>query len=302
MWLQNGKLSYIMGLMSIIPSKSSTTTSDNSYSATLDMYRAEPTKALFSSKPSDKDRYEEDDDDATTTTSTGATLSTMMDQDHTPEPQSAAALHLVDSPPPSRSSQMAAFEISMRDTLPSRNTYFLDGGNRFISVYKLSHLRFTRVFFQLPTLGNANTKTVAHLSRLFEEWLQDKLGHQQQQDRLPILEDSVDLLAEDILNKLKSRTSIRGLGSGVAKIMIKIRTGHVYCFNQDTIPPLLTPDMMDFIQQFPLFLDTNIHVEPKSSMDDPDHEHSIPVLLSIENVSTNPSDPYFLFENVSLLV
>lgn len=169
------------------------------------------------------------------------------------------------------------------------------------------------MLFQLPTLGNANTKTAAHLSRMFEEWLQDKLGHHQQ-DRLPILEDSVDLLAEDILNKLKSRTSVRGLGSGVAKIMLKIRTGHVYCFDQlmqqddnhgNPFPHLLTPDMMDFIQQFPLFLDTTIHIEPKSaSMDDPwqDVEDSIPVLLSIENISTNPSDPYYLFENVSLLV
>lgn len=107
-------------------------TSDDSYSATLDMY--EPTKALFGGNPidTDKNRYEEEDDDATTSTSTGATLSTTMDQDHTPEAQSSVAAAFVD--PPSRSSQTAAFETSMRDTLPSRNTYFLDGGNRFISV------------------------------------------------------------------------------------------------------------------------------------------------------------------------
>lgn len=157
----------------------------------------------------------------------------------------------------------------------------------------------------MPTLGNANTKTAAHLSRLFEEWLQDKLCHQMISDRLPILEDSVDLLAEDIMNKLKSRTSVRGLGSGL-KIRIKVRTGHVYCFDQLiqqdaqslSVPHLLTPDMMDFIQQFPLFLDTTIYIEPNSA----DIDDSIPVLLSIENISANPSDPYYLFENVSLLV
>ncbi|ORZ20291.1 hypothetical protein BCR42DRAFT_205359 [Absidia repens] len=137
-------------------------------------------------------------------------------------------------------------------------------------------------------------------------------------DRLPILEDSVDLLAEDILNKLKTRSCVRGL-TGVAKIMIKIRTGHVYCFDQliqqeeidssvdgqRQLPHSITPDMMDFFQQFPLFLDTTIYLEPKSNshLGSPlDMDDSIPVLLSIENISTNPSDPYYLFENISLIV
>lgn len=138
-------------------------------------------------------------------------------------------------------------------------------------------------------------------------------------DRLPILEDSVDLLAEDILNKLKSRSCVRGL-TGVAKIMIKIRTGHVYCFDQllqqeeengdgdqqQQQPQLsmITPDMMDFFQQFPLFLDTTIYIDSKSNTIAQQHmdDDSIPVLLAIENISTNPSDPYYLLENVSLIV
>ncbi|KAI8099430.1 uncharacterized protein BX664DRAFT_253974 [Halteromyces radiatus] len=176
--------------------------------------------------------------------------------------------------------------ITSSSSSPSRNTYFLDGGHRFIS---------------LPTLGT-HTKTAAHISRVFEEWLQNKLYHQHMaDDRLPILEDSVDLLAEDIMNKLKSRQSVRGLIGGVAKIMIKIRTGHMYCFHQQTDNglPSIEANVMDFIQQFPLFLDTVIYVVPTYT----EHvqDDCIPILITIENVSTNPSDPYYLFENVSLL-
>ncbi|KAI8328381.1 hypothetical protein BC941DRAFT_363794 [Chlamydoabsidia padenii] len=248
------------------------------------------TKASYIHPLSSPEEHYDDEDDSTTTVSTGATLSTLMDQDN----NTASSLCLVDTPT-NRSSQITAFETSLQTTCsPSRNTYFLDGGNRFIS---------------LPTLGNAHTKTAGHVSRIVEEWLQDKLYHQPMTtDRLAILEDSVDLLAEDIMNKLKSRSCVRGLGTGVAKMMIKIRTGHVYCFDQlMQQDALLTPDMMDFIQQFPLFLDTCIHIESKSttlhSTDDDDGlDHAIPVLLCIENVSTNPSDPYYLFENVSLIV
>ncbi|CAO3608225.1 unnamed protein product [Cunninghamella echinulata] len=203
-----------------------------------------------------------------------------------------------------------------------RNTYFMDGGNRFIS---------------LPELGNANTKTATHLSRVFEEWLQNKLYHQSKhdlmEDRLPILEDSLDLLGEDILNKLKARSSVRGL-IGVSKIMIKIRMGHVYCFNQlieqdnnknnnqhssssqSMTTPIITPEMMVLFQQFPLCIENTIYISTKSHSsnhynhnnnnnnlhDAMDDACTIPVLLSIENVSTDASDPYYMFENISLLV
>lgn len=142
-------------------------------------------------------------------------------------------------------------------------------------------------------------------------------------DRLPILEDSLDLLGEDILNKIKSRSSVRGL-IGVSKIMIKIRMGHVYCFNQlieqdnnnneqpssstTTTAPIITPDMMVLFQQFPLCIENTIYISTKTHSsnnllnDVMDDACTIPVLLTIENVSTNSSDPYYMFENISLLV
>lgn len=134
---------------------------------------------------------------------------------------------------------------------------------------------------------------------MFEDWLQNKLYHQSNDglERLPILEDSVELLAEDIVNKLKSRNSVRGL-TGLSRIFIKIRTGHVYTYHQlENGQPLITADMEDFFQQFPLFVEIIIHTMPKEDQSSDD----VQLLLAVENVTVNPSDPYHIKEDIQLV-
>ncbi|KAI8066274.1 uncharacterized protein B0P05DRAFT_553661 [Gilbertella persicaria] len=221
------------------------------------------------------DHYSEDDD-ATTITTTGKTFST----DH----------HSFDSPSISNDEDVFLFEESMKNSEDNRvsryqNTYFMDGGNRFIS---------------LPMLGNTSTKAASHISRMFEDWLQNKLYHQSANesllDRLPILEDSVELLTEDIINKLKSRQSVKGL-IGLSRVLIKIRTGHVYTYHQ-LDQPLITADMEDFFQQFPLFVEIIIYTMPKDLDQSTDN---IELLLTVENITINPSDPYHIKQEISLI-
>ncbi|KAI7872164.1 hypothetical protein BDF14DRAFT_1757408 [Spinellus fusiger] len=159
-----------------------------------------------------------------------------------------------------------------------QNTYFMDGGNRFIS---------------LPTLGNSTTKTASHISRAFEEWLQQKL-YKATFDTLPILEDSVELLAEDVLNTLKQRSSLKSL-TGVSRVYVKIRTGHIYTYHQlEDGQPLITEDMEDFFQQFPLFIEVIIYTSICHHTKD-----SLQLLVSVENLSINPKEPVSLSEEVS---
>ncbi|KAI8063162.1 hypothetical protein BC940DRAFT_243726 [Gongronella butleri] len=181
---------------------------------------------------------------------------------------------------------------------PSRNIYFMDGANRFIS---------------LPTMMGHASRATSHVARVFEQWLQDKLGYQStlMADRLPILEDSVDLLAEDIMNKLKSRSSVRGL-TGVRKLLIHVRAGHVYSLDQldNAAMPPLSADMLDFFQQFPLFIETTIFVTTSAdtnglhttSPSSPVIDDAVPVLITLENMTSNPNDPYYLYEDVPLVV
>ena len=116
-------------------------------------------------------------------------------------------------------------------------------------------------------------------------------------ERLPILEDSVELLAEDVVNKLKSRHSVRGL-TGLSRISIKIRTGHVYTYHQlEDGQPLITADMEDFFQQFPLFVEIIIFTMPREDQTVDDVE----LLLAVENVTVNPADPYYIKEEISLV-
>ncbi|KAI8638940.1 hypothetical protein BD408DRAFT_422166 [Parasitella parasitica] len=110
--------------------------------------------------------------------------------------------------------------------------------------------------------------------------------------RLPILEDNVELLSEDIVNKFKSRR--RGL-TGLSKILIKIRTGHVYSYHQlENGQPLITEDMEDFFQQFPLFVEILIYATQENN------DKDIDFLLITENTSLNPGDPYKIMENFQL--
>lgn len=184
-----------------------------------------------------------------------------------------------------------------------QNTYFMDGGVRFIS---------------LPTLGSSNTKATTPISRLFEEWLANKLySHpnqmvnikQQDQDmmmvdgdedqqQLPILEDNIELLSEDIINKFKSRK--RAL-KGLSNILIKIRTGHVYTYHQlENGQPLITEDMEDFFQQFPLFVEIIIYATQQQQEVQQQDDSDINLLLSVENTTLNLGDPFKIMEHIQI--
>ncbi|KAL0073941.1 hypothetical protein J3Q64DRAFT_1779814 [Phycomyces blakesleeanus] len=160
-----------------------------------------------------------------------------------------------------------------------QNTYFMDGGNRFIS---------------LPTLGNTTTKAASHISRIFEEWLQQKL-YKATFDRLPILEDSVELIAEDVLNTLKLRSSLRGL-TGLSNACVKIRTGHIYTYHQlEDGQPLITEEMEDFFQQFPLFIEVIVYTMTRTNPPDQDY---LELIISVENLTVNPNQPYSLSDQI----
>ena len=110
-------------------------------------------------------------------------------------------------------------------------------------------------------------------------------------EHLPILEDNIELLSEDIINIFKSKK--RTL-KGLSNIMIKIRTGHVYTYHQlENGQPLITEDMEDFFQQFPLFVEIIIYATQQELESDND----LNFLLVVENTTVNPNDPYKLFES-----
>jgi hypothetical protein len=109
--------------------------------------------------------------------------------------------------------------------------------------------------------------------------------------QLPILEDNIELLSEDIINMFKSRR--RNL-KGLSNILIKVRTGHVYSYHQlENGQPLITEDMEDFFQQFPLFVEILIYVTQQEDND-------LNLLLVAENTTLNPGDPYKIMENIQI--
>ncbi|CAO3577063.1 unnamed protein product [Absidia cylindrospora] len=257
---------------------------------------------------------DDDDEDSSMSMSTGRTMSSMsippLTHDiHTPALQDPCSRRSSSSL--SMSFFQHAMESDPQSTL-SKNTYFMDGGNRFIS---------------LPMLGNTNTKAGSSISRIFEEWLANKLYCQpmptstmmmetddedaydsDEQDRsivvdqrLPILQDHVELVAEDILNKMKSSSS-SWQRKGLDKIMIKIRTGHVYTYHSlEDGQPLITQDMEELFQQFPLFVEC--HVYTSSSLPRPPNSTiatatttTTQLLLEVENVTINPGNPYKIME------
>ncbi|KAI8991786.1 hypothetical protein BDF20DRAFT_909516 [Mycotypha africana] len=255
---------------------------------------------------------------------------------------------------PSHSSADAeVFQEQMQDPTNARisqyqNTYFMDGGVRFIS---------------LPTLGTSSTKLTTPIARIFEDWLANKLyshpnktvnlhsntyqnvhcyrnndnddmmimdqsPEDELDDQLPILEDNIELLSEDIMNMFKSRK--RNL-KGLSKILIKVRTGHVYSYHQlESGQPLITEDMEDFFQQFPLFVEIIIYATQKqqssqtasstsfssSLLNSPYYYHhcqpaqqkpsyqrntdELTLLLAMENTSLNLGNPYTIMETISL--
>ncbi|EIE81407.1 hypothetical protein G6F46_000524 [Rhizopus delemar] len=234
-------------------------------------------KIIKDSEPLNDDKFHVyDEDDTTTTTTTTNNYNNSSNNERT--------LAIEDE---DEEESLCSFEAIMNDPENTRiskyqNTYFMDGGNRFIS---------------LPTLGNTSTKAASHISRMFEDWLQQKLCYQTYDERLPILEDSVELLAEDIVNKLKSRNSIRGL-TGLSRILIKIRTGHVYTYHSlKDGQPLITADMEGFFQQFPLFVEIIIYTMPRQDMQLDD----VKLLLSVENITLNSSDPYLIRQDIQLV-
>lgn len=96
---------------------------------------------------------------------------------------------------------------------------------------------------------------------------------------------------------MKSRQSVRGL-TGLSRILIKIRTGHVYTYHQlQDGQPLITADMEGFFQQFPLFVEIIIYTMPKEDQSSDDVE----LLLTVENVTVNPEDPYHIKQDIPLI-
>ncbi|KAI8579649.1 hypothetical protein K450DRAFT_240805 [Umbelopsis ramanniana AG] len=168
-----------------------------------------------------------------------------------------------------------------------KSTYFFDGGKRFIS---------------LPTLGNSNIKAASLVSRMFEHWLENKIchtSHTDQEDHVPILEDSVELCSEDIMNTLKQKGSVRAF-NGLSHVLVKIRAGHAYFYHQlDDGQPLLSQDMEDFFQQFPLFVEVTIHVKTLDTKR-LSPQQPCKVLLSMENMGINATKPYRLMEEIHL--
>ncbi|KAI7906386.1 uncharacterized protein BX663DRAFT_548574 [Cokeromyces recurvatus] len=199
------------------------------------------------------------------------------------------------------------FQDQMQDPTNLRisqcqNTYFMDGGVRFIS---------------LPTLGTSNTKATTPISRIFEEWLANKLySHPNKtvnlnsntmmmttiedesssfmiNDHLPILEDNIELISEDIINMFKSR---KRLLKGLSNILIKVRTGHVYSYHQlENGQPIITEDMEDFFQQFPLFVEILIYATQSEQ-----NHNEINLLLITENTTLTSNLPYKIMENIQL--
>ncbi|KAI8340701.1 hypothetical protein BC941DRAFT_511001 [Chlamydoabsidia padenii] len=204
----------------------------------------------------------------------------------------------------SSSLSMSFFQHAMESELQSsvvKNTYFMDGGNRFISV---------------PMLGNTNAKDGSNISRFFEEWLANKLYCHPESDYtmsnndtmmmeedqeygivvdqlLPILQDHVELVAEDIMNKMKSSTS-SWQRKGLDKVMIKVRMGHVYTYHSlKDGQPLITQDMEELFQQFPLFVECLVYT---SSLPSHQSNNTTSLLLVVENVTINPGNPYKIME------
>ncbi|ORX46743.1 hypothetical protein DM01DRAFT_267006 [Hesseltinella vesiculosa] len=162
------------------------------------------------------------------------------------------------------------------ETNRSKNTYFMDGGNRFISV---------------PNLGY-HSRPCASIARLFEDWLAEKLYCQPTaiiaEQRLPILQDSVELVAEDILNKIKSNLVWR---KSIDKVLIKVRAGHVYTYHSlEDGQPLITQEMEELFQQFPLFVEMQVYATLKAGCS------STQCMLVVENVTVNPQQPYKIME------
>jgi hypothetical protein len=119
--------------------------------------------------------------------------------------------------------------------------------------------------------------------------------------QLPILEDNIELLSEDIINKFKSRK--RGL-KGLSNILIKIRTGHVYTYHQlENGQPLITEDMEDFFQQFPLFVEIIIYATQQQQdqvVEKEEEDDNINFLLVVENTTLNLGDPFKIMDNIFL--
>ncbi|KAF7725322.1 hypothetical protein EC973_009661 [Apophysomyces ossiformis] len=164
----------------------------------------------------------------------------------------------------------ADFQQAMEQRVSLRQTYFMDGGSRFIS---------------LPTLGSTPIKAASHVARVFEDWLGHRIQNHSLVEQLPVIEDDVELLADDLLNSIKSRAKCV---SGLSKILIELRIGHVYSYNSlEDGQPLITEDMEDyFFQKFPLFIEVIIHTEAADSNDE-----ICQLLLVVENVTVSPGHP-----------
>jgi hypothetical protein len=100
------------------------------------------------------------------------------------------------------------------------------------------------------------------------------------------LEDNAELLAEDIMNHIKMRGILSSLKG--SNILVKIRADHIYTYHQQLNgQPLITQDMEDFFQQFPLFVEILIYIIPHL-------DHETKLLLSVQNATCY--EPYCIME------
>jgi hypothetical protein len=96
---------------------------------------------------------------------------------------------------------------------------------------------------------------------------------------------------------------VRGL-TGLQQIYVQLRAGHVYSYNslKEEGQPIITEDMQDFFQQFPLFIEITIYTIPRETIDYCYLDEDIQLLLSIENVTIDVTDPYYIMDSIQLIV
>lgn len=126
--------------------------------------------------------------------------------------------------------------------------------------------------------------------RVFEEWLESKMTCAQE-DTLPVIEDNVEWLAHDLMHSFQEQDML----TMSSEVLVQIRIGHVYTYHQlEDGQPLIAQGMEELFQQFPLFVELTI----LSAGSKKDKKRKSRMLLSIENCTVNPGDPYRLTSSI----
>ena len=94
--------------------------------------------------------------------------------------------------------------------------------------------------------------------------------------------------------------------AGMSKVLVKVRTGHVYTYHQlQDGQPLITEDMEDFFQQFPLFVEVMIYTMGGDNINNNNNNivttmenNTTELLLTVENAIINPENPYRIMDEI----